>query len=422
MNFAEKISFENQLSILNKCISKKNALHVELEQLGLTYDDFRYRTNKPIEYSSAQYLTPDNLDYEFHGVPVVSFFSGAGGLDIGFEYAGFKHLAAIEINSIFCKTLKCNRPSWSVIGPPEYSGDVRNKEEIYTLLKLMIGISVPFEGIFLGGPPCQSFSIAANQRFSKDGENFKRIGFSHSEYGNLLFDFIWYVQEFKPRVFLIENVTGLLDIDGGTQLSEALSILTKFGYSISEPTILNAADYSVPQNRHRLFVVGHRTTSKFIFPKPCTVVVPCYKAFEKSVNGLENHVTREHKAKSIIRYMELNYGERDHLGRVDRLAPNLPSKTVIGGGTKGGGRSHLHPIYPRTLSARESARLQTFPDNFVFCGPSARQFTQVGNAVPPLLAFQLARSIYSQIYASNSSSSRVGSVSISSSTANIRLH
>jgi DNA (cytosine-5)-methyltransferase 1 len=75
---------------------------------------------------------------------------------------------------------------------------------------------------------------------------------------------------------------------------------------------------------------------------------------------------------------------------------------VISGGTKGGGRSHLHPIYPRTLSVRESARLQTFPDDFIFCGSSARQFTQVGNAVPPLLAFQLARSIYLQIYAGQS--------------------
>ena len=96
--------------------------------------------------------------------------------------------------------------------------------------------------------------------------------------------------------------------------------------------------------------------------------------------------------------MKLEYGERDKLGRVDRLDPNLPSKTVIGGGTKGGGRSHLHPFIPRTLSVRESARLQTFPDDFVFCGPAARQFTQVGNAVPPLLALVLAREIYSQVY------------------------
>ncbi|MEO1353396.1 MAG: DNA cytosine methyltransferase, partial [Cyanobacteria bacterium J06635_15] len=169
--------------------------------------------------------------------------------------------------------------------------------------------------------------------------------------------------------------------------------------TVSEPTVVNAASYGIPQNRSRLFVFGHRTTNQFTFPEPSLNIVPCYKAFEKPVDNLENHATRQHKAESIIRYMELNYGGRDKLGRVDRLNPNLPSKTVISGGTKGGGRSHLHPVYPRTLTVRESARLQTFPDNFVFCGPPARQFTQVGNAVPPLLALQLANSIYSQIYA-----------------------
>ncbi len=399
MNFAETISIDNQLSILNRCISEKIDLCVELKRLGLSYDALRYRNNPPITPSSAKFLTPDNVSSSNHGVPIVSFFSGAGGLDIGFEYAGFKHLASIEVNPIFCQTIRLNRPDWFVVGPPDYSGDVRNREEVFTILKLMLGIPTPFEGIFTGGPPCQPFSIAANQRFSKEGDNFKRVGFSHSELGNLLFDFVWYIQQFKPRAFLLENVTGLLDIDGGDQLSEALSILEEAGYAVSEPTVVNAASYGIPQNRSRLFVFGHRTANQFIFPEPSLNIVPCYKAFEKPLDNLENHATRQHKAESIIRYMELNYGGRDKLGRVDRLNPNLPSKTVISGGTKGGGRSHLHPVYPRTLTVRESARLQTFPDNFVFCGPPARQFTQVGNAVPPLLALQLANSIYSQIYA-----------------------
>lgn len=116
------------------------------------------------------------------------------------------------------------------------------------------------------------------------------------------------------------------------------------------------------------------------------------------VAHLPNHQTRQHKAGSVMRYMELRYGQRDQLGRVDRLDPALPSKTIIAGGTKGGGRSHLHPFFPRTLSVRECARLQTFPDDFVFHGPPARQFTQVGNAVPPLLAFQLASQIYECLF------------------------
>ena len=393
-----KISFREQSKILDCCVRNGLLLHSELQHLGLNYEDLIYKNNKPLISTSAQYLTPQDFDFNYHDIPFVSFFSGAGGLDIGFESAGFKHLAAIEINSIFCETLKANRPSWNVIGPPDFSGDVRNKDEIFTLLSLKIGILKPFEGIFIGGHPCQPFSIAANQRFSKGGENFKRIGFSHTEYGNLLFDFVWYIQEFRPKVFLIENVTGLLDIDNGVQLAEALKNLTVCGYSITEPTILNAANYKVPQSRQRLFIIGCLTPNKFQFPEPSLENVPCYKAFEKPVDGLNNHVTRQHKAESILRYMELDYGERDKLGRVDRLDPNLPSKTVIGGGTKGGGRSHLHPFIPRTLSVRESARLQTFPDDFVFCGPAARQFTQVGNAVPPLLALVLAREIYSQVY------------------------
>ncbi|AHJ30403.1 DNA cytosine methyltransferase [Nodularia spumigena CS-584] len=399
MNFAAKISIDEQLSILNKCISKSIDLCAELNRLGLSYDDLRYRNNPPITPNPAKFLIPDDVASNNHGVPIVSFFSGAGGLDIGFEYAGFKHLASIEINSIFCQTIRLNRPNWFVVGPPDYSGDVKNRDEIFTILKVMLGIPTPFEGIFTGGPPCQPFSIAANQRFSKEGDNFKRVGFSHSEFGNLLFDFVWYIQQFKPKAFLLENVTGLRDIDGGKQLSEAISVLEETGYTISEPVVMNAASYSIPQNRNRLFVFGHRTANQFVFPEANLNIVPCYKAFEHPVNNLENHITRQHKAESIIRYMELNYGRRDKLGRVDRLNPDLPSKTVISGGTKGGGRSHLHPIYPRTLTVRESARLQTFPDNFVFSGSPARQFTQVGNAVPPLLALQLANSIYYQIYA-----------------------
>ena len=97
--------------------------------------------------------------------------------------------------------------------------------------------------------------------------------------------------------------------------------------------------------------------------------------------------------------MALPYGGRDQLGRVDRLDPTKPSKTVIAGGTKGGGRSHLHPYCPRTLSVRECARIQTFPENYDFIGPIARQFTQVGNAVPPLFAYKLAIALKTALYA-----------------------
>jgi DNA (cytosine-5)-methyltransferase 1 len=359
----------------------------------LRYKDYSAEPVLNLDYESIE-----NLQVSPKNIPAISFFSGAGGLDIGVEYAGFTNLASIEINELFCDTLRKNFPDHLVIGPPDYSGNVKDREGIADILRKKLNLNSHFEGVFHGGPPCQPFSIAANQRFAKENENFKRKGFSDTEKGNLLNDYIWFIMEFKPKVFMIENVPGLYEIDNGKQLSNVLEKLSKIGYNIAKPQIINAANYGVPQKRLRLIIVGTRENDIFDFPQVDSVQTPCLKVFEKSVKNNENHQTREHTAQSILRYMQLDYGKRDHLGRVDRLNPYLPSKTVIAGGTKGGGRSHLHPYSPRTLSVRECARLQTFPDNYIFTGSSARQFTQVGNAVPPLLGFRLANQIQRQYF------------------------
>lgn len=260
------------------------------------------------------------------------------------------------------------------------------------------GITIPFNGVFHGGPPCQSFSIAANQRFSKSGDNFKRTGFEDEEKGTLIFDYIWFIKTFKPLAFLIENVEGISDFDTEGRIQTALNDLALCGYKITEPQVVNAAYFGVPQNRMRWIAVGTRGNTPIILPSPNKKATPCGSVFNRELNGAYNHITSEHTAQSINRYVRLEYGERDKLGRVDRLDPRLPSKTVIAGGTKGGGRSHLHPFIPRTLSVRECARLQTFPDTYVFTGANARQFTQVGNAVPPLLAYKLALAIKQAIF------------------------
>lgn len=405
MNSSEKLKLPEQIELLLSCVRENLDLEIALSRLGKTYDSLRYRHDNlterlfPPETALGSQQRLEDFDFSLHGVPVVSFFSGAGGLDLGFERAGFEHLASIEINELFCETIRTNQTHWTVLGPPLHSGDIRNRDEYSHLLRQKLGVHVPFEGIFHGGPPCQPFSIAANQRFSKQGENFKRIGFAHEQYGSLLFDFVWYIREFRPRAFLIENVEGLVGMDSEDQLAEAIRVLRESGYEVRTPTVLNAADYGVPQNRSRVFVVGSRASREVHLPPRETSAVPCCVALARSCEGLDNHVTRQHRADSVLRYMELSYGRRDALGRVDRLHPYLPSKTVIAGGLKGGGRSHLHPHIPRTLSARECARLQTFPDDYRFCGPPARCFTQVGNAVPPLLALKLARAIYTSIYA-----------------------
>lgn len=387
------LSLELQNALITKCIAEGKSLSNELQSQSLTYDNLRYRSYEEQshhENCDPQLYKPleEMTKYE-ETIPAVSFFAGAGGLDIGFSYAGFKTIAAVELVELFCDTLRHNSPDKIVIGPPQYSGDVSNHEEIAAALKAA-GIDKGFNGVFHGGPPCQPFSIASNQRFNKSGENFKRKGFDDAEKGNLLFDYLWYITEFAPKAFLIENVGGLLELDSDKRVPAALENLKKMGYAISDPTVINAAEYGVPQNRNRCIILGVRGKYAPVLPTKNENLTPCGPVFERPLDGALNHITREHAAQSIERYMRLEYGERDHLGRVDRLDPNLPSKTVIAGGTKGGGRSHLHPYFPRTLSVRECARLQTFPDDYEFLGPVARQFTQVGNAVPPLLAYKLA--------------------------------
>ncbi len=395
VDMKSRLSIDKQYKLILTCLQEGIELSTLLEQESLTYDDLRYVRNghqRPLESQPFRHL--DEFEQQDHRIPYVSFFSGAGGMDLGFERAGFCHIASFDIEELFCKTLKSNRPDWKVFAGKE-NGDLRHFDAVARCLE-ELNVSPEFEGVFVGGPPCQPFSIAANQRFAKWGDNFKRIGFNHTENGTLLYDYIRLITHFRPRVFLIENVPGILTVDGGSQLEVALQWLRQNGYSVTPPTVLNASSYLVPQDRQRVFVVGWRGLNDFEFPEPASSWITSGSALEGDLAVLPNYVTREHKAASIERYMRLAYGQRDKLGRVDRLNPNAPSKTVIAGGTKGGGRSHLHPHIPRTLAVRESARLQTFPDDYVFSGPLGRQFTQVGNAVPPILAYHIATSIASQ--------------------------
>lgn len=399
MIIKNKMSIDRQNELLDYAFKNRVPLSQVLAQNGYDYDSLRYVDETEID---EEYLKPietlDSIQKSTNGIPAISFFSGAGGLDVGFSYAGFINIISIEFNEVFCNTLRKNNPDKLVIGPPDYSGDISKRNEIANILKSK-GVSTPFNGVFHGGPPCQSFSVAANQRFNKDGEKFKRTGFEDEEKGTLIFDYLWFIKEFKPLAFLIENVEGIADFDKNGRIQRELLDLEKCGYTITTPQILNAAFFGVPQNRMRWIVVGTRGKTSIVLPTPSKKPTPCGSVFSRKIENAPNHVTREHTAESITRYMQLNYGERDKLGRVDRLDPRLPSKTVIAGGTKGGGRSHLHPFSPRTISVRECARLQTFPDNYVFTGANARQFTQVGNAVPPLLAYRLALSIKDAIIA-----------------------
>ncbi len=178
-----RINLVRQLALLKRSVKEDIDLDDALHDIGCRYEDLRYRHNRTPAASSADYLTTDELRADNIDVPAVSFFSGAGGLDLGFEAAGFQHLASFEYSDIFCGTIRANRPKWNV-----FNEDLSKRERIVSILRDRVGLRAPFDGVFHGGPPCQSFSIAANQRFSKEGGNFKRVGFAHDRYGTLLFD------------------------------------------------------------------------------------------------------------------------------------------------------------------------------------------------------------------------------------------
>jgi len=244
----DKLNIDEQIKLLNRCVLNDLPLHEELNNLGLTYDNLRYNNYVNGFSRQGKAETLDNIKPSNEEIPAISFFSGAGGLEIGFKYAGFKNLASIENNELFCDTLKLNNPNQIIIGPPDYSGNISCREEIKDILEKKVGIKVNFEGVFHGGPPCQPFSIASNQRFKKQGDNFKRLGFEDKEKGNLLFDYLWFIEYFQPRAFLIENVPGLEELDEADLIKKHLEKLSNIGYSITKPTVLNAADFGIPKD------------------------------------------------------------------------------------------------------------------------------------------------------------------------------
>ena len=383
-------SFSNQVRLF-EAAGPDAGVGDALASAGLSIDDLVYENSKTLKWAGGCPVHISSFPRAADGIPLVSFFTGCGGMDLGFEAVGFEQRASFEISETFCNTLRLNRPDWRVFGPPLHSGDVSDLESVSTTLRPLV--DVPFDGVFIGGPPCQPFSIASNQRFAKAGPNFKRVGFKHEGNGSLIFNFVDLVAEFQPAVFVIENVPGLRDIDGGRQLAAAIDRLRQCGYAIADAAVYDASEYGVPQYRRRMIVIGSRVSGALSLAQRRQPAGAGSVLAGRVKKSAPNHETRNHKVRSVRRYMRLGYGERDHLGRVDRLDPTRPAKTVIAGGTKGGGRSHLHPEIPRTLSVRECARLQTFPDDYRFTGSTARQFTQVGNAVPPVLAAVLAERI-----------------------------
>ena len=150
-----KMELSEQNAILQKAKITKGDLPELLEKKGISYDALRYEEYCDLPQECLSPIeTLDSIEKCSDNIPAVSFFSGAGGFDVGFSYAGFENIISIEFNEIFCNTLRANNPNKIVIGPPQYSGDISKREELARIL-IEHGITENFPGVFHGGPPCQ---------------------------------------------------------------------------------------------------------------------------------------------------------------------------------------------------------------------------------------------------------------------------
>lgn len=339
---------------------------------------------------------------------VLDLFCGCGGLSKGFEEAGYNVLVGVDFEQSALNTF--NRNHNGAVG---LRLDLSAPESFEVIDKAIDGRTVD---VIIGGPPCQGFSLTGPRNFD-DQRN------------KLYLAMIETVRRFKPKAFLIENVPGMANLYKGAVKDEIVKRFTQMGYTVSYK-IVCAADYGVPQVRKRLVFIGLRdSNSAFEFPSPylsqenyltCEDAisdlpsltdtlgeeVSSYESeplndFQKSMRGscyvLHNHTAINHKqfVKDVIalvpdggNYKDLPPGVGEsrvfHMAWT-RLHSKKPARTV-----DTGHRNLFHYKYNRCPTVRESARIQTFPDDFVFLGNRGQQNKQVGNAVPVLLAKALA--------------------------------
>lgn len=291
---------------------------------------------------------------------VVSLFSGAGGLDLGFKMAGHNVIWANDLYGDAVETYKLN------LGDHIVCKDIANID-----VK-----DIPDCDIVIGGFPCQGFSIANMKRCTSDERNvlYKQL--------------IRVIKEKKPKFFLAENVKGLTNLDKGEVFKMILNDFSSLGYTVKWQ-ILNAANYGVPQTRQRVIIVGVRNDIDFEyqFPEPTHTKdnwVSVGKAMEAIPdpdlpNNLANHTYSKFKIK--------NNGYLGHRA----LDPGKPAPTVTARGDDKGGVVILpHPNGKRRMSGRELAAVQSFPLDYVFVGNQSSVYRQIGNAVPPLLGYAVA--------------------------------
>jgi DNA (cytosine-5)-methyltransferase 1 len=241
--------------------------------------------------------------------------------------------------------------------------------------------------------------------------------------GNLMWRFGSYVKALEPECFWLENVPGLLTVDGGETFKQVLQALESIQPYKVKHYVVEAADYGVPQYRKRVFIIGSRSGIELpdnlpellathggteqtkgddiqmeINRLPRVCVKHALIGLPEELGSIHNHIGRKHSEEIKNRYRNLRFGERDSATRINKLHPDRPSYTIIVGSDKGGGKGHVHPFEPREVTPRESARMQTFPDFWYFSGTSRHPIRQVGNAVPPVLAAVWAKYIALKLF------------------------
>lgn len=319
------------------------------------------------------------------GYKYASLFCGGGGLDLGFALAGFVPAYSSDLIPQFAQTVKNNLKNHFV-----EDADVSELSGNYIIEKSGGNVDV-----IIGGPPCQSFSILGSRGSTSDPR------------GQLVYDYARIISQVNPRAFLLENVPGIMTINKGKDWQEMLDFFAnETGFHLVT-TKINAVDYGVPQFRSRVILIGFKNKEdikRFKWPDPThgeatkgmSTHLPPYRSSAlalEDVEGVPNHILRVHGDRVRLRYSQVEPGGRDRKDHTDRIHPGRPSGTVLVGSGAGGGRPFIHPTEHRHITVREAARLQSFPDWWVFSGGPTAAYRQVGNAVPPLMAQAVAKEI-----------------------------
>ena len=315
------------------------------------------------------WLKPNKKGYKF-----ADFFAGAGGISTGLIKSGMRPIYSIEIMPQATRTYNYNIASKfgdEILDTRDITDDAVRADAIKFLKKNKVDI-------ITGGFPCQGFSLSGS-RVVDDPRN------------SLYIPMLEIVKAVKPKVVIMENVQGLRSMLDGNVERKIVSDYKKAGYNISVET-LNSADYGVPQQRKRVFLIANRIGKQNLYPAPIKSkenYISVETAIKDLVSSKENidfnHEFTKHRKDMITRIGDVEEGKSLYKGYSDawkKVVWDKPSPTV----KENHGGVFLHPKVNRVMTPRELARLQSFPDDFIFKGSKKWQLVQIGNAVPPLMS------------------------------------